>query len=184
MPATQPTICPFTIIIDSAEGCPFSFGGIRTDASQGGGELIVSTKFGCLGRYPHSTGDYSIEGYVGRVGIERKSLEDAQSTVLGWGERRKRFEQELSNLAKLESAVVVIEASFEDCIQQMVSWGTKTIEQNRKAFVRSVIAFNQDYGVKWHFAGSRRTAEVFTFRWLDRFYRKQVEASKPRKGAA
>jgi len=103
---------------------------------------------------------------------------DAQSTVLEWGRRRKRFEQELSNLSKIESALVVVEASFENCLRQMPSWGKKTVEQNRKAFLRSVIAFQQDYKVPWMFCDGRRLAEIYTFRFLERWWKKEQRRIK------
>ena len=45
-----------------------------------------------LGRYPHSLGDYSIDGFEGRVHVERKSLQDVQATVLGWDSEYQRRE--------------------------------------------------------------------------------------------
>lgn len=178
MPAAKEIICPFTILIDSAESQPFTFAGLLADSEHGGGPLLVGSRWACLGRHPDSTGDYSIDGYAGRVGIERKSMEDCQSTVLGWGGRRERFEQELSNLSRIESALVVVEASLETCIKEMPSWGTKTVEQNRKSFIRSIIALQQDYRVPWMFCDGRRLAEVFAFRFLERWWKKEQRRVK------
>lgn len=168
-------ICPFTIVIDSAESQPFEFQGIRADAAKKNAEIIVPTVWECLGRYPFSRGDYSIVGYQGRVGIERKSVEDCIGTVLGWGERRERFAGELSVLAGMESACVIVEGSLGGCLEQMHDRGAKLIEANRKSFHRSIIALQQDYRVPWIFCDSRRLAEVTAFRWFERFWKRAMK---------
>ena len=94
-------ICPFVILIDTAEQQPFGFTGIRSDAAHGNAEYQVNCRSFCLGRHPHSKGDYSIYGHVGRVGVERKSKDDAYSTFLGWDGHRERFERELENLSAM-----------------------------------------------------------------------------------
>lgn len=53
-------------------------------------------------------GDYSIEGFEGRIAIERKSLDDFINTTLRASER---FARELVLLQAYEFAAVVIEAS-------------------------------------------------------------------------
>ena len=70
-------ICPFVILIDTAEQHPFSFTGIRSDAAHSHEEYEVNCRSFCLGRHPNSRGDYSIYGHVGRVAVERKSKADA-----------------------------------------------------------------------------------------------------------
>ncbi len=172
------SLCPFTILIDSAEQQPFLFTGLRTDAEDGNRPIIVPTEFVCLGRHPDSMGDYSAKGFQGRIGIERKSMEDAQSTILGWDGRRERFECELQNLSRIEAALVVVECSFEQLIQEAPQFGARTKSQNAKSLMRSVLAFQQDYRVPWLFAGGRRLAEIATFRFIERFYRKQMEQRK------
>lgn len=180
-PLEEPVVAPFTILVDSAESHPFTFTGLRADAAKDNRPLVVRTRFECLGRHPNSLGDYAIEGLVGRCHVERKSMADAQGTVLGWDTeyerrteavgRRDRFEKELSNLAKIDAAMVVVEASLHDCLELMPQWGVKSAELNAKIFARSVLAYQQDYKVPWLFAGSRRLAEVMTFRFLERFWK-------------
>ena len=165
--------CPFVILIDTAEGIPFTFQNLKADADQGHKPIVVTTEFTCLGRHPNSMGDYSIAGFIGQVGIERKSMEDAQSTILGWDGRRDRFECELENLAKMEAGLVVVECSFEQLIQEAPEYGQRTKSANAKSLMRSVLAFQQDYKVPWLFAGGRRLAEISTFRFLQRFHEKQ-----------
>ena len=108
-------------------------------------------------------------------------MDDAHGTILGWDTghdrehdhagRRQRFELELANLAKIEAAMVVVEATIGDCMRQMPEWGTKPKNTNAKIFFRSVLAFMQDYRVPWLFCDGRRIAEIATFRFLERFWR-------------
>lgn len=177
----EPYTVPFTILVDTAETNPFAFTGLRADADKLGRPLIVPTRWQCLGRHPNGLGDYSIDGFVGRVHVERKSLEDVHGTVLGWDTesdrekvalgRRQRFENELANLARIEAPLVVVEATIGECLQAMPEWGVKPKEMNAKIFFRSVLAYQQDYRVPWVFADGRRIAEAATFRFLERFWR-------------
>lgn len=171
-------MCPFTILIDSAEQYAFTFQGLRSDAADGGRPLIVPTEWRALGRHPDSMGDYSIDGFAGRIAVERKSIEDAHGTILGWDGRRERFERELTNLGGMETSLVVVECSLSDLIRLAPARGKRTAAQNAKALHRSVIAFMQDYRVPWAFCDNRRLAEVTTYRFFERFWRKQHEAQK------
>jgi len=167
---------------------PFSFEGVRADISDMNtaqrqafksgawdGSISVQTKFRSLGA---SNGDYSIEGFEGRCHLERKSMEDAQGTILGWGDRRERFQRELANLAQMESAAVVVECSFGDLLAQAPEHGKKTAAENRKILFRQVLAWQQQYRVPWIFCDSRSMAEITAYRWLDRFFRTQTQVKK------
>lgn len=175
--------CPFTIFIDTAESDPFWFKGIKADANQKNATFVTRCKRVNLGRGETSLGDYSFEGGFGICAIERKSMEDAWGTLLGWPTgyeqdrglpgRRKRFERELQNLNDICS-LVVVEASIGRCLQEIPQWGKKTAEENRKIFYRTVISYQQRFkGVQWQFCDTRRLAEITTFRWMMRFYLKQ-----------
>lgn len=187
-PVIEPFVVPFVILVDTAESQPFTFDGLRADANKDSRPLVVRTRWQLLGRYPHSLGDYSIDGLEGRVHVERKSLEDAQGTVLGWDSeydrrnelpgRRERFEKELDNLSKVDAAMVVVEATLGDCLRYMPGWGKKSAALNAKIFMRSVLAYQQDYRVPWCFCDGRRLAEIATFRFLERFWRKQSRDAK------
>lgn len=180
------TQSPFTVLVDSAESHPFTFQGIRADQRHGGQVIEIASRHESLGRHPHSLGDYSAEGLVGVAHIERKSMEDAWGTVLGWESpaerakhktgRRDRFKKELENLAKIPCGVVVVEATLGDCIRHCPSWGKKPRHENAKIFSRSVSAFMQDYKTPWVFCDSRRHAEIVTYRWLFRAWEKRVAA--------
>lgn len=180
----EPLLNPFVVVIDTAEQHPFTFAGIHADSDRKNRLLRfvpgVNIVRQCLGRHPHSLGDYSIEGMIGRVHVERKSMEDAHGTLLGWpdadgnGGRRERFERELANLANCECAAVIVECSFGQLVAQAPEYdsGKKTAACNAKILERSVIAYQQDYQVPWLFCDDRRAAEIVTFRFLERFWMK------------
>jgi hypothetical protein len=176
--------CPFRILIDTAEQQPWTFTGIFSDSKQGYKPLEVPYEFSSLGRHPHSLGDYTIEGYQGRVCVERKAKEDAWGTFLGWGDgidssgRRDRFICELENLSKVESPIVIIEATLDDCLDDMPSWGLKSVADNRKIFFRSVISWQQKYRIPFWFLNGRRAAEVTAFRYLEKFWEHDQENIK------
>lgn len=172
-------LCPFAVFVDTGEQLPYTFQGMWTDASEGNRPLIVPTERVALGRHPDSLGDYSLTGGIGRCHVERKSMDDAHGTILGFsGGRRDRFESELANLAQLEQSLVIVECSFEDLIARAPTT-KKPAATNAKILLRSVISFQQDFrNVHWHFAGGRRLAENYTFRFLERWWRKQSEMRK------
>lgn len=181
MPAsTIPLHSPFTILVDSMEKHPFSFSGMNADADQDYREIIPVYRWHALGA---SNGDYSIDGHqpdtsrnpdpaAPRVSIERKSIQDCIGTILGFGERRERFQKELATLAALESAVVVVEGTMDTVFDAVEEHGRKSREDNVKTLFRSFIAYQQDYRVQWTFCDSRRLAEIYCYRWLERFHRK------------
>ena len=161
---------PYTVLIDTAEQNAFTFEGIRSDAEDDFQPILVTTRRQALGRHPDSLGDYTIDCLFQRCHVERKSISDLVSTVLGYqsGSRR-RFEKELWNLSQLESAMVVVEGTFEDCINSD-TLQLNYSEHGPKNLLRSVLALTQDFSVPFWFARNRRAAEVATFRFLDRFY--------------
>ena len=185
-------LTPFTVLIDSMEQIPFTFQSIAVDAKDTPADLAqlvkdgeidqeavhfeVRKSFQALGI---GKGDYSILGFDGQCNIERKSKDDAHGTILGWGDRRRRFETELENLAAMECAAVVVECSFGELLADAPSRGKKTSDENRKILHRQVLSWQQKFRVPWVFCDSRRLAEISTFRIMQRFYRKQIESPKP-----
>ena len=198
--ADRPLPLPWRILVDSAEQHEWTFQNITADAAKHyrtyqidiplhRGESTAHYSWRALGRSPKGLGDYSIEYQlgsgqpgdevrwltgVGRIGIERKSVSDLQGTLLGWGDgRRERFEGELANLSGM-IACVMVEGSIEVCLRTIEPRGGKSLEHLQKSLMRSILALQQDYPVRWIFMPDRRAAEVATFRWLERWWRKQV----------
>jgi hypothetical protein len=185
--ADRGLLFPHVIYVDTAEQEPYTFRGFRADANQGGRPLIVPTERRALGRHPDSLGDYSIDCGLGRCHVERKSMKDAHGTILGFkprpGEeysRRERFERELHNLAEMGAGLIVVECSLADLIRLAPQTDHRSPAENAKMLFRSVMSYQQEYRVPWMFAESRDLAEKITFRWLERFARKQMEANKKR----
>lgn len=110
------------------------------------------------------TGDYSIAGLEGHAAIERKSLDDLISCLMGDG--RKRFERELARLRGYDMAAVVIEASMEDVRQH--NYRSK---MQPHAVLQSILAFQVRYGVPFTWAGSREGGEYCTYWALSKFMR-------------
>jgi hypothetical protein len=185
----KPVRLPWRIVIDTAEQAPFSFTGIRADAARQNRMIEVETVRRCLGRYPDSYGDYSLEPItctdesMGMAAVwrrwcyvERKSLEDCQSTLLGFADgHRERFESELSNLAAViragGAALVVVECDLAELLNTAPAGTTKSPQTNAKGLHRSVVSCWREYGVPWAFCGGRRLAEITTFRFLESFWK-------------
>lgn len=181
---TIPIESPFIVLIDVQEKHPFPFTGLYTDADHDYREIAVRHRWESLGT---SNGDYSIEGHHPNtlknanpnspgVSVERKSIEDCIGTILGFADRRPRFERELHSLQCLidlgGSAVVIVEGSMGTVLDAVTEHGKKSREDNVKSLFRSWISFLQDYRVPWMFCDDRRLAEIACYRWLERFHRK------------
>lgn len=175
---SDPLVCPFIIVIDSAEQSPFEFRGIRSDANTNRRPYIVEPRWQCLGRHPKQLGDYSIDGCIGECHVERKSVADCQGTILGWGGSRDRFEQELANLSHIRASLVVVEGSLQAVLRTENQHRVTPHRVIAKQLLRSIIAFQQDYRVPWLFCETRRMAEIATFRFLERYWRKQQEHAR------
>lgn len=168
--------CPFVIYVDTAEQHPFSFTNIRADADKDCGVYQATIEKRCLGRHPNSLGDYSFAGAIGRCHVERKSMADLQSTLLGFTDgHRDRFESEMENLSRIESALLVIECSKADFLNNAPEYGKKSKQENAKNLYRSIIAIAHDYRVQVEWSGSRRMAELDCFRWMYRFWEKKLK---------
>lgn len=164
---------PFTVLVDTREQSAFKFQNIKGDKSDAvkvGKEKVIPTLIVPVEHKGLKTGDYSIKGLEDRVSIERKSLEDFFHCV---GSDRDRFVRQLERLNQLERGVMMIEADWNRILQ-----GAPRSELLPKTVVRSVMAWQQDYfpNVHWWFLGTKRRAELFTFRLLDRFWKKKGQS--------
>jgi hypothetical protein len=178
----KPVRLRWRVVIDTAEQHAFSFTDIKADAAQQYRPIQVETVRRCLGRHPNSLGDYSLESANGWQTtpawcyVERKSLEDCQSTLLGFADgHRARFESELSNLAGViragGAALAVVECDLSSLLTTASAGTTRSNQVNARALHRSVVSLWREYGVPWAFCGSRRMAELTTFRFLESFWR-------------
>jgi hypothetical protein len=177
MTATKTTRCPFTILIDSAEQHPFPFQQIAADAGRQYRLFDIPTERKWLGI---GKADYCIAGMEGRCHIERKSMADAASTLLGWSEHP-RFERTLSTLAAMDCSAVVVECSIGSMVNYVATQpqrGQKTPAQNAKSAYRQTIAWMQDFRTPWYWCDDRRMAEITTFRIMYRYYKKAAAASR------
>ncbi len=157
-----PVIFPVPVVVDRREQLPFSFAGLSTDAREGSRPLTVTTTPGTL-----PAGDYSLEGYVGRLAVERKSLSDLFQSL---GRERAREERKLARMdsGEHEYAAYVVEADW-DAVLLAPPEFTRV---RPKTIFRTVIAWQVRYPrVQWWFCPGRRFAEVVTFRLLERFYK-------------
>lgn len=135
------------IVIDSREQHPFSFEGYPVEVANG----------------TLTTGDYSVPGFEDRVAVERKSLGDLLGCLT---HDRDRFIREMERLRGYESAVVVVEASFDD-----LAAGRYRSKMNPESAVQSVVSIIQAYRMPFSFCGDRRRAERFVFDFLRHFCR-------------
>jgi hypothetical protein len=178
-----PLALPWRIVIDTAEGHPFTFDDIKADAARQYRPIQVECVRRCLGRHPNSYGDYSLESAADgwqytetRCYVERKSLEDCQSTLLGFSDgHRDRFESELSNLASAiragGAALVVVECDMPTLLSTPVPGSRKPPQVVARSLHRTICSMWREHGVPWAFCGSRRLAEVTTFRFLESFWK-------------
>lgn len=166
-------ICPFTIVVDTNEGAPWQFTGIKGKKVNGERRpIIVQTvkKPMWLG----GLADYSIEGIEDEIQIERKSISDLFSTL---GQRRDKFEDEIKRLnSTCIYAAVVIEGGY----GQIASYRDHGPEAS--SVIGTMLAWSQRYpGVHWIAAGSRDMAERLAFRMLERYWSDKQEAMKNRR---
>lgn len=190
----EAVVTDFAIVVDTREQLPYTFDGLHTDRSAPGGRrrIVVDRRIATL-----QQGDYSLVGHESRVAVERKSLADLFGTL---GQGRERFQRELLRLAGLDRAAIVVESSLEgifptfcpDCVGTGLATDAGDWEQTRcrvcdgsgmraavphsrlnpKTVFRSYLAWSLEYPtVSWHWADSRRLAEVLVFRWLARWHK-------------
>jgi ERCC4-type nuclease len=110
-----------------------------------------------------ASGDYSIVGLEDRIAVERKTKQDAYSSL---GQGRARFERELQRLSRFDYAAVVIETSLPDFLR-----APAFSRMNPRAAARSMIAWSVKYRVCVFFAGDRRHGNALTQQLLEKFWK-------------
>jgi hypothetical protein len=170
---------PFTVLVDKAEKAPWTFSGIRARSfiDKEMRTYIVRTERRYLGI---GQGDYSIDGFAGCVGIERKSVDDFRGTLLGWPyedeetggtvDRRGRFKTELRKLAAMECKAVVVEGTLDECLDSCPGWGTRTGPENAKYLLATYLSWSQQFRVPWYFCQDKQDAAVLAFRLMEHFW--------------
>jgi DNA excision repair protein ERCC-4 len=158
------TQSPFGVVIDTREQLPYTFTAIHADAVVGGGVIHVPIRHLAL-----HAGDYSIDGYVRMVTVERKTLSDLAGTLT---RGRKRFTAEMERLREYDAAWVVIEGSLTDIFR-----GLPLASQVRpKSILRSWMFWSLRYPrVHWIDCPSREFAEGVTYQLLRTWWRERIE---------
>lgn len=161
-------VTPFTILVDSREQAPYEFLNLRTNADDGNRLILPQIE-----RRGLETGDYSLDGFEHCVAIERKSLEDLYSTL---GQRRELFQREHERMSDLILEVsgccaVVIEAGMAEGLQNP----PLESQLDPKTVHRTMLSWFEKYAVPWFWCGSRRLAELTTFRLLEVFWKHRQE---------
>ena len=125
-------------------------------------------------RFPRSvvqtltTGDYSIVGLEDCVAIERKSKQDAYSSL---GASRPRFERELQRLSELDYAAVVIEASLPAFLVPPPFSRLRS-----RSAISTALAWSVKYDVPFYFAGDRKHGQALVLNLLKYYWRYRGEA--------
>jgi DNA excision repair protein ERCC-4 len=143
------------ILIDTREQVHFTFQGYDVDPEPA--TLPV--------------GDYSLPGFEDRAAIERKSLEDLISCLMG--SNRGRFERELYRGRHYDLFAVVVEATLADVLRGHYRSGMKA-----HAALQSIITFQVRYRVPFVWAGNRDGAEYITYSLLSKYLREIGERFK------
>ena len=151
--------CPFTVLVDSNETCPYSFKELKGKD----GELLnipVENK----AMWTEHLADYSIKGLEHEIQIERKSLEDLVGTLSG---RRENFEREVSCIDGLCSfAAIVCECQWSDILIDKHQHGARA-----KTVSRTMLSWVVKYPrVHWVMCAGRAHAERATYQMLHNFW--------------
>ena len=139
----RPAGSPILVVVDSREQKPYRFQRSVTRALR--------------------SGDYSVEGLETQVVVERKSKEDAYSSL---GRDRERFEREFRRLADFEYAAVIVEAGLSDFLEPPAF-----SRMHPHAAINTLVSWSVKYGVHVFFADSRRLARALTYRILEKYWK-------------
>jgi DNA excision repair protein ERCC-4 len=137
------------ILIDTREQKPFDFSAFP-------GATTESVVLPC--------GDYSLKGFEDRAAIERKSLDDLISCLMG--SNRDRFERELARARRYELFCVVVEASLDD-----LAHGRYQSQMKAHSAAQSLFTFMVRYQVSIIWADNRSRAEYVTYSLLEKYLR-------------
>lgn len=128
----------FTIIVDTREQKPWVFD---------------NSKLGTL-----KTGDYSIEGYEDRIGIERKSTDDFAQSI---GKGRTRFMKEMERAKRIKHFCIIIEGSWYDLF--VGNYRAQTLPASAIGTAMSIMA---KYQIPVILAETRKQAQTLAQKFL------------------
>ena len=135
---------PFTILFDQREKQPYDFANAEKTFL--------------------SMGDYSVKGYHDKIAIERKSLNDLASSMVG--RNRKLFEKNVKRaMDELDYYAIVVEANYEDTDSER-NWYCKLTAESLKG---SILCWSVKYGVPVFFCSDRNHARDVVRRLLKGF---------------
>ena len=109
------------------------------------------------------SGDYSVEGLESSLSVERKSLNDAVSTIL---HSRPRFERELERLRSCRWACVVVEADMDRMARGM----DMHVRVSPESFIAACAEISVRTGIPIYWCGSRQAARTFAQAFLRAAY--------------
>lgn len=142
---------PMRVVIDTREQDAYSFDGAPLYA-----DTVVE-------RATLQTADYSLHGLTDKVGIERKSLQDAVQSL---GRDRPRFAREMERARGLDCFALVIEADFASLAHHDYRGML-----NAHAAIQSLAAFVARWRLPVIFAGSREGGQYATWSILQQYIR-------------
>lgn len=142
---------PLRIVVDSREQDAYRFDGAPVYAN-----TVVE-------RATLQTADYSLHGLTDKVGIERKSLQDAVQSL---GRERARFAREMERARGLDCFALVIEADFASLAHHDYRGLL-----NAHAAIQSLAAFVARWRLPVIFAGSREGGQYATWSILQQYIR-------------
>lgn len=167
-------VCPFKIVVDTNEGAPYQFQGMKSRPKKL--PLVINMVKKPLWSWDRAKwgvglADYSIDSLEYEIQIERKSISDLFSTL---SQRRENFENEISRLnQQCKVACVIVEGSY----GHIASF--KEHGPDPSSVIGTIISWGQRYPrVHWIPAGSRDMAERLAFRFLERYWLDREEALK------
>ena len=142
-----------TIVIDTREQRPLDFG-------------AEPVQRGTL-----ASGDYSVLGMESMIAVERKSLPDL---VMSVSRERDRFWREITRLAQMPAAAVVVESSFSSALA-----GRYRAKVYPTALIASCMAIQYDFGIPVMWMWTRELAAAWTLAFLRLGYKRFGEGVIP-----
>lgn len=146
---------PFTIIVDTREQTPWTFG---------------SHAKSC---HKLDTGDYSIEGLEHLLAIERKKSVSEFATNLS----EKRFNDVLERLSKIKHSYIIFEFNLDDIYNFPIGsnipkklWDKLRISGN--FILKRLLEIQLQYNIQIVFCGNASNAERFASSLMKRIYEK------------